>query len=49
LVRKGIKIDTLVFAILGDMISGYIHDELVESNHLSPTQAVLFAQNLLFF
>ena len=47
LVRKGIKIDTLVFAILGDMISGYIHDELAESNHKSPTEAILFAQRLL--
>lgn len=26
----------------GDLISGYIHEELVESNHLSPTEATLF-------
>jgi len=37
--RSKSTIDTLVFAILGDLITGYIHDELVESNSLSPVQA----------
>lgn len=28
----------------GDLITGYIHEELAEENYLSPTEAVLFAQ-----
>jgi hypothetical protein len=28
----------------GDMITGYIHEELVEANAMSPTQAVLYCQ-----
>ncbi len=39
--------DTAVLAILGDIITGYIHDELKESNHMSPSQAVLLGQELL--
>ena len=33
-----------VIAILGDTYSGYIHDELKESNFLSPVQAVVWLQ-----
>ena len=47
LVRSGIKIDRLVLAFLGDLISGYIHEELQESNYLSPTEASLFVQDIL--
>lgn len=39
--------DTVVLAVLGDLISGYIHPELVETAQLSPTEACLFAQDLL--
>ena len=39
------NINDLVVAILGDVITGYIHVELVESNSLSPTEASLFAQD----
>ena len=42
--RGGTRIDTLVLALLGDLISGYIHDELIESNHLSPIQACVQIQ-----
>lgn len=38
--RGGTDINTLVLAMLGDFITGYIHEELVESNSLSPTQAI---------
>jgi hypothetical protein len=38
------KIRNCVLALLGDFITGYIHDELLESNFLSPTRAILFAQ-----
>ncbi len=33
--------------LLGDLISGYIHEELMESNSLSPTEACLFLQDML--
>lgn len=41
------KVDTLVVGLLGDFISGYIHDELVEVNSLSPTQAIVFAGEMI--
>ena len=41
------KVGDIVLAILGDLISGYIHEELEESNQLSPTEAILFVQDLL--
>lgn len=43
----GWKIDNLVLAILGDLINGYIHEEFVEENGLSPTEAALFMEELL--
>lgn len=36
----------LVLVGLGDIITGYIHEELVEGNFMSPTEACLFAQDL---
>jgi hypothetical protein len=42
--RAGADIETLVFAILGDTFSGYIHEELREANSLSPTQTILWLQ-----
>lgn len=44
--RSKSHIDTLVCALIGDLITGYIHEELVESNSLSPTQASLRAYEL---
>lgn len=41
------KIGELVVAVLGDLINGYIHEELEESNWMSPTEAVLFTEELL--
>lgn len=43
--RAGTKIDTLVLALLGDMMTGYIHEELQESNGLSPTETVLWLRD----
>ncbi len=40
--RNGAKIDNLVLALLGDLMTGYIHEELQESNSLSPTETVLW-------
>lgn len=45
--REHCNIDTLVLGLLGDNITGYIHEELMESNHLSPTEATTFVRNLL--
>ncbi len=41
------RCDTAVLAVLGDVITGYIHEELMESNHMSPSKAILFGQELL--
>ena len=45
--RAGYKVDNLVLGLLGDFITGYIHEELEETNELSPAQATLFIQELL--
>ena len=37
--RSGYNIDTLILGLLGDFISGYIHEELLEANQLSPLEA----------
>jgi len=43
--RKFTNIDELVIALLGDHITGYIHEELMEDNWLSPTEAALQVQD----
>lgn len=45
--QGGWKINTLVLAILGDVINGYIHEEFIEDNFKSPTEATLFIQELI--
>lgn len=42
------EVEHLVFASLGDTISGFIHDELAQSNGLTPLEATLLAQNLIY-
>lgn len=37
-------IDTLILALIGDFISGSIHDELMESNRLLPVEAIIECQ-----
>lgn len=41
------EIKTLVLALLGDFISGTIHDDLMESNSLSPIEALWKVQNII--
>lgn len=41
------KIDECVLACLGDLIGGHIHDELLETNALTPIEAVLWVQQRL--
>lgn len=45
--RQDVDIRTLILPCLGDFITGYIHEELEESNYLSPTEATLQAQSML--
>jgi hypothetical protein len=42
------EVGYLIFASLGDTISGYIHEELAQTNSLSPLEATLVAQSLIF-
>lgn len=41
-------VEKLVFASLGDTISGYIHEELAQNNSLTPLEATFKAQNLIY-
>lgn len=45
--KKELHIQKAVLALLGDFISGSIHEELMEGNQLPPIKALLFAQNLI--
>jgi primosomal protein N'' len=45
--RHSMQIDTLVLWLGGDLMTGYIHEELEESNALSPTQTVLWLMERL--
>ena len=40
--RHGTDVPVLVLALLGDLMTGYIHEELREENALSPTQTILW-------
>jgi len=39
--------DTLCIMVNGDIINGYIHEEFLEDNFMSPTQAILYASDIL--
>jgi hypothetical protein len=41
-------VDELIFASLGDTLSGFIHDELAQTNSLSPSEATIKAQSLIY-
>lgn len=45
--QQDANISTLVLAILGDLISGNIHDELMESCEVPPVEAAILAQNFV--
>lgn len=42
--RKTSDIKQMILSLTGDFITGYIHEELEESNYLSPTEATRFAK-----
>lgn len=45
--QKDTKIDTLVLALLGDFISGSIHEDIAENTNLGPTKALVYVEELL--
>jgi len=45
--RSNTKIDILILAILGDLMSGYIHEELEESNSSTPSETVVILTELI--
>ena len=45
--QKDVHIDTVVLALIGDLINGYIHEEFLEDNYLSPIEASLLALDLV--
>lgn len=47
LLENASKINTVVFAALGDFISGWIHPALIESSLLTPPEALIKAYELL--
>lgn len=42
------NVEELIFASLGDTISGFIHEELSQTNGMTPSEATVKAQSLLF-
>ena len=42
------EVENLIFASLGDTISGYIWDELSQSNSMTPLEATFKAQSLIY-
>lgn len=46
--QKNYRIKRHVLALLGDNIGGYIHEELRQTNSMSPLEAIAFAKTILF-
>ena len=46
MIRKK-PVDNLVFGLIGDLIGGYIHPELEQTNSMSPMQGISFVKNLI--
>lgn len=44
---KDVAINNIVLAMLGDIIHGYIHDEFIEDNYLSPIQSTMLGIDLI--
>lgn len=45
--RHMFEVRQLALFLLGDLITGYIHEELLESNAMSPSHAVIFVKRLI--
>ena len=48
LFEQGYNCDKIGLGLLGDFISGYIHQELEENNYLSPTEAILKLKDFIY-
>ena len=46
--RSGTKIEEMVLALIGDFITGWIHEELISGNALNPIEAIMLAQEILY-
>lgn len=46
--QKNYRINRLILGFLGDFISGWIHEELQQTNEGSPIDSLQFTQNILF-
>jgi hypothetical protein len=46
--NKDISINHIVIPLLGDLITGYIHEDLVESNYMSPIEAINDLEEIIF-
>lgn len=47
MLKRESDIDTLMIAALGDFMSGWIHEELMAGNEVTPTEAILEVMNML--
>lgn len=45
--NKGVHIDTVILALLGDFITGHLHLDAVENNYLPPVEETILAQNII--
>lgn len=45
--RTGYQVDQLAVAILGDMVTGWIHEEQLHSTSMTPPEEVVFCSDLL--
>lgn len=41
-------VENLVFAVLGDLVTGFLHDDHIQTNNCTPLEAIYIAQNLLY-
>jgi len=43
--QRSYHIDEMIICLIGDMASGYIHDELMQTNSMSPLEGIRFAKS----
>jgi len=42
------EVENLIFASLGDLLTGFLHDDNIQTNNCTPIEATFMAQNLLY-
>ena len=47
LTRRGITLDNCVIGLLGDIIHGFIHEEYLRTNYMTPVQASIWITDIL--